>query len=88
VIECEPWASEDVVKKAVPFASVAVPSTVVPSKNCTVPVAAEGVTTAVKVTAPPMAAGFGVEANATDEEAWTVSVTTAEVAGVSFASPA
>jgi len=37
-----------------------VPSTVAPSKNCTVPVAVAGATVATKVTEPPTMEGFGV----------------------------
>ena len=74
-------------KEATPFVRATVPSSVVPSRNFTFPVAAAGVTAAVRVTAAPTVAGFGVAVNATDEEAWTVSVTTAEVADESFESP-
>ena len=44
--------------EAEPFARVPVPSTVAPSRNCTVPVAVDGLTVAVKVTVAPENAGF------------------------------
>jgi hypothetical protein len=88
VIECGPWVSEEVVKEATPFVSAIVPSSVTPSRNFTFPVADAGVTVAVRITAAPTVAGFGVAINATDDAAWTVSVTTAEEADVSFESPA
>jgi hypothetical protein len=87
VIECGPWVSEEVVKEATPLVRATVPSSVVPSRNFTFPVADAGVTLTVRITAAPTVAGFGVAVNETDDEAWTVSVTTAEVADVSFESP-
>jgi hypothetical protein len=32
-MECEPWASDDVVNEAEPLASATAPNTVVPSRN-------------------------------------------------------
>ena len=43
VIECDPAASEDTASAADPPLIVAVPNAVVPSRNCTVPVGALGV---------------------------------------------
>jgi len=88
VMECVPVPNEDVVNAAEPFASVPAPNTVLPSRNCTVPVASEGVTVTANVTAAPEVAGFGVEVRAIEDKACTVCVTAAEVAEVSFASPA
>jgi hypothetical protein len=53
VIECDPTASVEVPNVALPLLIVPVPSVVLPSLNVTVPVAAEGVTVAVKVTEAP-----------------------------------
>jgi len=50
VIEWVPIASCEVEKLALPLFKVALPSKVAPSKNFTVPVAAEELTVAVKVT--------------------------------------
>jgi hypothetical protein len=63
VIEWDPTASADVVSCAVPPLSATVPTDVAPSKNCAVPVAADGVTVAVKVTLCPYVEGFGEDAN-------------------------
>jgi hypothetical protein len=49
-MECDPMARAAVLYVALPLLSVPVPSVVVPSLKVTVPVAAEGVTVAVKVT--------------------------------------
>jgi hypothetical protein len=87
-MECDPWLNEEVVKEATPLVSAVVPSTVVPSRNCTLPVAVEGETLALKVTGDPTTAGFGIDIKVTDDEACTVCVRTAEVEGPLFASPA
>jgi hypothetical protein len=60
-MECVPVVENEVESVAVPELRVAAPSDVVPSKNVTVPVAAEGETVAVSVTAAP-STGFAVEA--------------------------
>jgi hypothetical protein len=61
VIECEPTAKLEVDNCAVPPLRVAVPRELEPSKNCTVPVAAEGETVPVRVTLCPYVEGFGLE---------------------------
>jgi len=66
VIECDPTASVDVLKVAFPLLNEPVPSVVVPSLNVTVPVAADGVTVAVKVTDEPNADGFAEEETLVD----------------------
>ena len=53
VIECVPTARVAVVRDAAPLLKPAVPRELTPSKNSTVPVAAEGDTVAVKVTGWP-----------------------------------
>ena len=58
MIECEPTAKLDVVKLATPPLRVPVPRLVELSINVTVPVAADGLTTAVKVTGALDGAGF------------------------------
>jgi hypothetical protein len=50
---------------------VAVPITAPLSKNCTLPVAADGVTVAVNVIACPTVVGFALEARATEEAVFT-----------------
>jgi hypothetical protein len=60
---CVPAASDDVRYDALPLASVALPSTVAPSLNCTVPVAVAGVTVAVKVTIWPLATELALVAS-------------------------
>ena len=64
-----PAPSDEVLSTAAPPLIVALPSTVAPSLNCTVPLAALGVTAAVKVTDCPETAGFREEATATVAEA-------------------
>ena len=59
MIPCEPAVSAEAVKDAVPLLIGAVPMTVVPSTNRTLPVAAAGDSFAVKVTAWLAAEGFG-----------------------------
>jgi len=53
VTECGPTARVDVVRDALPALTAFVPSDVAPSKNWTVPVAADGETVAVNVTLCP-----------------------------------
>src|SRR2546428_14153245 len=71
--------------EALPLTSVAVPSTVAPSRNVTVPVGtpAAEVTVAFRVTACPVVEGFGVEVRvvvvAAAAGAFTIWVTAAEV---------
>jgi len=59
-MEWLPSASAEVDLVATPPESGEVPSEVAPSKNSTVPVAADGVTVAVIVTPSPTSDGFGV----------------------------
>jgi ribosomal protein S5 len=59
VIEWLPTTSADVALVATPPESGELPSEVAPSKNSTVPVAADGVTVAVSVTLSPTTDGFG-----------------------------
>jgi hypothetical protein len=56
-----PCVRAEVESVAVPEASVAVPKDVPPSKNCTVPVEAAGVTVAVNVTLCPVVDGFALD---------------------------
>jgi hypothetical protein len=80
VIEWLPTARLEVETDALPPLKVAVPSEVTPSKNCTVPVATEGRTAAVKVTDCPDVEGLTLEARLVVEAAWlTVSDTLPEV---------
>src|ERR1051326_1458248 len=58
-----PAARADIESTAFPLLRVAVPRTVAPSRNCTVPVAPEGDTVAVKVTGWPYPDGFADDAN-------------------------
>ncbi len=53
MIECDPTASVEMLYEALPLLIGPVPNCVLPSMNVTVPVAAEGVTVAVKVTELP-----------------------------------
>lgn len=62
VIEFEPAAKVDVLSVAFPLLSVPVPRVVLPFLNVTVPVAADGVTVAVKVTEEPYVDGFADDA--------------------------
>jgi hypothetical protein len=57
-MEWLPAESVDVESDAVPPLSVIVPREVAPSKNCSVPVAAEGDTVAVNMTLSPTVEGF------------------------------
>ena len=64
------------------------PSTVAPSRNCTDPVAAAGVTLAVNVTVCPGSAGFRLLANVADvEPCATVTGTVVDELRLSAASP-
>ena len=65
MIECDPNASVEVLKVAIPLLRVPVPNVVLPSLKVTVPVAAEGETVAVKVTVTPDADGFDDEVRVT-----------------------
>lgn len=62
--ECEPAASVDVDSVAVPLIKVAVPMTLCPSPNVTVPVAVEGTTAAVSVTLRPVVEGLADDVTA------------------------
>src|ERR1044071_8674180 len=87
-MEWEPAASDEIAKAATPPLTVAVPSDVAPSRNCTVPVADVGATVAVNVTDCPTTDGFADEASVTVEAAlFTVCGTAAEVLAAVFASP-
>ena len=68
--EWPPTASDDVLIEAVPPLTGDVPSDVAPSKNCTVPVAPDGVTVAVSVTLVPNVDGFGALASDVLVLAW------------------
>ncbi len=57
--------SDDVVRTAVPPASVAVPSVVEPSRNVTVPASVLGETVAVSVTVDPYVDGLGDDVSVT-----------------------
>jgi len=61
VMEWAPTARLESVSEAEPPAMVAVPREVVPSRNCTVPVAADGDTLAVNVTDCPNVDGLALE---------------------------
>jgi len=68
VIECDPAVKVEVVsmvKSAVVWTSVLVPSTVVPSMNVTVPVANDGDTVAINVTTEPYVEGLRDETSVT-----------------------
>jgi hypothetical protein len=72
VMSCEPPVSAEVVKTTGPFTTLTLPSAVVPSKNCTVPVANPDdggwpLTPAVNVTAWPSADGLALLLNDTDD---------------------
>jgi hypothetical protein len=64
VIECDPRARLDVVKAATPETRGTVANDVVPSRNCTVPVAEAGKTVAVRTTFAPMVAGLLLDESA------------------------
>ena len=69
VIECTPSASDETGSAALPPLKVTVPSSVLESKNCTLPVAVAGDTCAVKVTACPTVDGSTEEIRATEDGA-------------------
>jgi predicted lipoprotein len=69
-MECGPTDSAEVDSVALPPVSGTVPSEVAPSKNCAVPVAADGDTVAVKVTFCPAAEGLAFEDTEVAEAAW------------------
>jgi hypothetical protein len=86
---CEPPVRAEVVKTACPPKTLAVPSAVAPSENCTVPVAypEDGgwpLTDALNVTAWPSADGLALLLKNTDELACD---TAAEVLVLKFPSP-
>jgi hypothetical protein len=73
---------------ATPLFNVTVPNTVVPSRNCTLPVAEAGETFAVKATACPMVEGFTDELMVViDAVLVTVCVNTGDVLPTFVASP-
>jgi hypothetical protein len=63
-MECAPCVKDEVVNEAEPLESVPVPNTVLPSRNCTVPVAVAGLTVAMNDTDAPTSAGFCVDVSA------------------------
>jgi hypothetical protein len=87
VIECAPEARLEVDRLADPEEIVAEPSTVAPSRNCTVPVAVAGVTVAVRVTDWPGFAGFTLDATATVDALFTTWLRADDVDATVFASP-
>jgi hypothetical protein len=88
VIECAPTANVETASDADPPPIVAVPSAVVPSRNCTVPAPVAGDTVAVKVTDWPTVDGFTDGVNVVvDTALFTVWVSTAEVLAAVFVSP-
>jgi hypothetical protein len=89
-----PPVSALVVKVACPPATVPVPSGFVPSRNCTVPVAAPApggpllvVTVAVKVTGCPNAEGFMLLVSDNDEPAAAKTVAAPELLPLKLESP-
>ena len=75
-----PTARVETANTADPLLRVTVPREVAPSRNCTVPVAADGDTAAVNVTDCPAADGFSEEVSVTLEAALlTVCETAADV---------
>lgn len=74
-----PVERAEVVRPATPPLNVPVPKLVEPSIKVTVPVAAEGLTTAVNVTRAPDGAGFVEEEIAFEEPCFTVCVSRDEV---------
>ena len=86
--ECAPTANVETASDADPPPIVAVPSAVVPSRNCTIPVPVAGDTVAVKVTDWPTVDGFKDEVNVVVLAAlFTVWVRTAELLAVVLVSP-
>lgn len=86
-MECEPAAKPDVLKAAIPALNEPVPREVDPSINVTVPVAADGVTTAVKVTVALTGAGFVDDKTVIEEGCSTFCVSVDEVLVLSLVSP-
>src|SRR5690349_19067037 len=88
MILCAPTANAEVVSDADPLLRVAVPSTVAPSLNCTVPLAVAGTTVAVNDTACPPAEGLSEDAKVTLAFAFaTVTDAAAELLLLLLASP-
>jgi ribosomal protein S5 len=88
VIECVPGDKADVEKVAAPELTVLVPITTAPSRNCTLPVAVDGVTAALKVTVWPTEDGLGFEVSDSDGIALITSVIAGEVDPALLESPA
>jgi len=78
-MECEPRAKLEVLRLAIPPLKVPVPRLVEPSMNVIVPVAAEGLTTAAKLTGELTGAGFVDDDTVTDETCFTVCVSLEDV---------
>jgi hypothetical protein len=72
-------ASVELANVALPALKELVPSCVFPSINFTEPVAADGATVAVKVTADPYEDGFAEDVSVTEEACFTVCVSTDDV---------
>jgi ribosomal protein S5 len=87
VIECGPGVKADVAKGARPELIVVVPITTPPSKNCTLPVAVNGVTPTVKVTVCPRVDGLALAVSVSEEVALTTSAIAGEVDPAVFESP-
>jgi hypothetical protein len=87
-MEWLPSANADVSWVATPPEAGELPRDVAPSKNSTVPVAADGVTVAVSVTPSPTTDGFGDEVTAVDVLGFVTECEwTADVLPVKLASP-
>jgi hypothetical protein len=88
VMEWDPADSADVLKLALPEERTAEPIVVVPSLNVTVPAGLLPVTVAVKLTAPPAAEGFALEARLVEvAAAFTICDNAGEALAVFLASP-
>lgn len=87
VIECVPCVKADVEKVAAPELIVLVPITTPPSRNCTLPVAVDGVTATVKVTVCPRVEGLGLDVSVSEEVALITSAIAGEVDPTVFESP-
>jgi len=86
-MEWDPAARLDVLKAAIPPLNEPVPREVDPSKKVIVPVAADGVTTAVKVTVALTGAGFVDDETVIEEGCSTFCVRVDEVLVLSLVSP-
>jgi hypothetical protein len=87
VIEWVPEVSAEVEKVPTPEIIDAVPIDAPLSLNWTVPVAVDGVTVAVNVTAWPAVEGFALDVTSTEDAAFTTSVIAGEVDAGRLISP-